>query len=69
MEQLAMTEPRHSVDEVAKPLGAAQASLYRRIEGRGLPAPKIGRLWKSKLAEVGVWVRAGGAEHREEATA
>jgi excisionase family DNA binding protein len=69
MEQLAMTEPWPSVDEVAKHLGVAQASICRWIEGRGLPAHKIGRLWKAKLAEVGVWVRAGGAERREKATA
>jgi excisionase family DNA binding protein len=69
MEQLAMTEPWSSVDEVAKHLGVAQDSIYRWIGGRGLPAHKIGRLWKFKLSEVDVWVRAGGAEGRGKATA
>lgn len=55
-----MTEPWSSVDEVAKHLGVAQDSIYRWIEGRGLPAHKIGRLWKFKLSEVDAWVRAGG---------
>ncbi len=64
-----MTEPWSSVDEVAKHLGVAQDSIYRWIEGRGLPAHKIGRLWKFKLSEVDVWVRAGEAEAREKATA
>jgi transposase len=32
MEQLAMTEPWSSVDEVAKHLGVEQDSIYRWIE-------------------------------------
>jgi excisionase family DNA binding protein len=69
MEQLAMTEPWSSVDEVAKHLGVAQDSIYRWIEARGLPAHKIGRLWKFKLSEVDEWVRAGGAEGGEKPAA
>jgi excisionase family DNA binding protein len=69
MEQLAMTEPWSSVDEVAKHLGVAQDSIYRWIEARGLPAHKIGRLWKFKLSEVDEWVRAGGAEGGEKTAA
>lgn len=64
-----MMEPWPSVDEVAKHLGVAQDSIYRWIEGRGLLAHKIGHLWKFKLAEVAVWVRAETAERREKATA
>lgn len=52
-----MTEPWASVDEVAKHLGVAKDSIYRWIEKRGLPAHKIGRLWKFKLSEVDDWVR------------
>jgi excisionase family DNA binding protein len=62
-----MTEPWSSVDEVAKHLGVAQDSIYRWIESRGLPAQKIGRLWKFKLSEVDAWVRAGRAGAGEEA--
>jgi len=60
-----MTEPWSSVDEVAKHLGVVQDSIYRWIEARGLPAHKIGRLWKFKLSEVDEWVRAGGTEGGE----
>lgn len=60
--RLEMMEPWSSVDEVAKHLGVAQDSIYRSIEGRGLPAHKIGRLWKFKLSEVDEWVCAGCAE-------
>jgi len=56
-----MTEPWASVDDVAKHLGVVKDSIYRWIESRGLPAHKIGRLWKFKLSEVDAWVRAGGS--------
>jgi excisionase family DNA binding protein len=54
-------EPWVSVDEVAKHLGIAKDTVYRWIEGCGLPAHRVGRLWKFKLTEVDGWVRAGGA--------
>jgi excisionase family DNA binding protein len=54
-------EPWVSVEDVAKHLGVAKDSVYRWIEGRKLPAHKIGRLWKFKLSEVDGWVRAEGA--------
>ena len=61
-----MTEPWSSVDDVSKHLGVAQDSIYRWIEARGLPAHRIGRLWKFKLSEVDAWVRAGGTDGGEE---
>jgi excisionase family DNA binding protein len=54
-------DPWISADEIAKHLGVAKDSVYRWIEGRGLPAHKIGRLWKFKLSEVDDWVRTHGA--------
>ena len=56
------TEPWVSVEHVANHLGVAKDSVYRWIDHKGLPAHKIGRLWKFKLSEVDDWVRAGGAE-------
>ena len=53
-----MAEAWVSVDEVAKHLGVAKDSIYRWIEHKGLPAHKIGRLWKCQLSEVDAWVRA-----------
>jgi len=50
-----------SVEVVADHLGVAKESIYRWIEGRSLPAHRIGRLWKFKLSEVDEWVRAGSA--------
>ncbi len=62
-----MAEPWASVEDVAKHLGVAKDSVYRWINHRGLPAHKIGRLWKFKLSEVDAWVRAGGVDAPDDA--
>ena len=60
------TEPWVSVEDVAKHLGVARDSVYRWIESRGLPAHKVGRIWKFKLSQVDAWVEAGGAKADEQ---
>jgi len=40
--------------------------VYRWIETKGLPACKLGRLWKFKLSEVDQWVRDREAETRQD---
>ena len=62
---LMTNEPWVSVDDLAKHLGVAKDSVYRWIDHKGLPAHKIGRLWKFKLSEVDDWVRDGGASGDE----
>jgi excisionase family DNA binding protein len=54
-------EPWISVDAVASHLSVAKDSIYRWIEHKGLPAHRVGRLWKFKVSEVDEWIRAGGA--------
>lgn len=54
-------QPWVSVEDVARHLGVSHDTVYRWIEGKGLPAHKVGRLWKVKLADVDEWVRSGGA--------
>ena len=49
------------VEDVAKHLGVNKASVYRWIEKMGLPAHRVGRLFRFKISEVDDWVRAGGA--------
>jgi excisionase family DNA binding protein len=61
-----MTEPWASVEDVAKHIGVAKDSIYRWIEHRGLPAHKIGRLWKFKLSEVDEWIRIGADAPEDE---
>jgi excisionase family DNA binding protein len=55
-----MTDDRWlSVEEIAEHLGVTKDSVYRWIEKRGLPAHKLGKLWKFKKDEVDAWVRSG----------
>ena len=51
-----MSEPWVSAEEVAAHVGVRKDSIYRWIEHRGLPARKIGKLWKLKLSEVDAWI-------------
>lgn len=54
------SEPWVSVEQAASHLGVKKISVYRWIETRGLPARKIGKLWKLKLSDVDAWVRHDG---------
>ena len=56
-----MPERWVSVQEVADHLGINKDTVYKWIDTRGLPAHKVGRLWKFQLGEVDAWVRSGGA--------
>lgn len=51
-------EPWVSIDVVAAHVGVRKDSIYRWIERRGLPATKVGKLWKLKLSEVDAWMRS-----------
>ncbi len=45
------------VDDVATYLAVAKDSVYRWIDERGLPAYRVGRLFRFKLSEIDEWVR------------
>jgi excisionase family DNA binding protein len=65
--ELRMTDDRWlSVEEISVHLGVAKDSIYRWIERRGLPAHKVGKLWKFKKAEVDAWVRSGEGQESDE---
>ena len=51
-----------TAEQVADHLGVVKDTVYRWRERKGLPAHKIGRLWKFQLSEVDEWVRAAGAD-------
>lgn len=62
-------EPWVSVDQIAEHLGVTRDSIYRWIDSKGLPAHRVGRLWKFQVSEVDDWVRADGAdEHSNHST-
>jgi excisionase family DNA binding protein len=46
-----------SVEETCEHLGVSRDTVYRWIADRGMPAQRIGRLWKFKLSEVDGWAR------------
>ncbi len=50
-----------SVDEICQYLGISNDTVYRWIERQGMPAHRMGRLWKFKKDEVDGWVKDGGA--------
>jgi excisionase family DNA binding protein len=50
-----------SVDDICKYLGVSKDTIYKWIDRGGMPAHRVGRLWKFKKEEVDDWVRAGGA--------
>ncbi len=52
------------VEDVAAHLGVNKDSVYRWIDKMGLPAHRLGRLFRFKLSEVDEWVRAGGASDK-----
>lgn len=56
------TEPWVTAEQVALHLGVARATAWRWRERKGLPAHKIGGLWKFQLSKVDEWVRAGSAD-------
>lgn len=51
-----------SVDEIVEYLGVSRDTIYAWIAERGLPAHRVGRLWKFKKDAVDAWVQSGGAD-------
>jgi len=56
-----------SVDEISTHLGISRDTVYKWIDRKGMPAHRVGRLWKFKKDEVDDWVRAGGASKGNQA--
>lgn len=54
-----MNERWYSLEEIAKYLGVTKDTIRNWIKKTDIPAHKIGRLWKFKLAEVDDWVKSG----------
>ena len=50
-----------SVEEIAAYLGIKRDTVYKWVSKKGMPAHKVGRLWKFRQEEVDEWVRSGGA--------
>lgn len=48
-----------SVEEICKYLGVSKDTVYKWIDVGGMPAHRLGRLWKFRKDEVDCWVRSG----------
>jgi len=54
-------ESWHTMEELTKYLQVSRESVLEWIAERGLPAHKLGRLWRFKYSEIDEWIRSGGA--------
>lgn len=54
-----MDDPWLSVEQISEHLGVKGETIYKWISRHGLPAHKVGKLWKFKVSEVDDWVRSG----------
>jgi len=51
-----MKERLLSVGEICKYFGISRDTVYKWIETKGLPAYRLGRLWKFKQKDVDEWL-------------
>ncbi len=51
-----------TLKEVQAYLVVGRETILQWIAKRGMPAYKVGKLWKFKLSEVDDWIRSGGAD-------
>lgn len=56
-----MSEPWLSAEDLATHLGVTKDSVYAWIANKGMPAHRVGRLWRFQVSEVDTWVPRGGA--------
>ncbi len=55
-----------SLQEACNYLGVKRHTIIRWIEQRGMPASKVGKLWRFKTADIDEWVKKGGASDERE---
>jgi excisionase family DNA binding protein len=55
-----------SINEITDHLGVSNDTVYKWIDKYGMPAHRMGRLWKFKKDDVDGWVKAGGTINKSE---
>ncbi len=51
-------EPWVGITEVAAHLGVSKDTVYRWVDTHGLPARRVGRLFRFRLSQVDEWVES-----------
>ena len=59
---MASEEPWVGIADVATHLGVAKDTVYRWVDTQGLPAHRVGRLFRFRLSQVDEWVESS-ADH------
>ena len=55
-----------SLQEVCYYLGVKRHTVMQWIVHRGIPASKVGKLWRLKIADIDEWFKKGGASDEPE---
>lgn len=55
-----------SLQEVCDYLGVKRHTVMRWIDQRGMPASKVGKLWRFKTVDIDEWIKKGGASDEQE---
>jgi excisionase family DNA binding protein len=50
-----------TVEDLMEYLTVKRDTLYKWIDRNGLPAHKVGRLWRFQKSEIDEWVKSGKA--------
>lgn len=59
-----ITDRWYSLKEICEYLGVSRDTIFKWIDTKAMPAHRMGRLWKFKIAEVDEWIKAGSAAER-----
>lgn len=54
----------YSMAEICEYLGVSRDTAIKWININGMPAHKIGRLWKFKTDEIDEWVKSSGVTEK-----
>ena len=55
------TESWATLQEVTEHLKVSEDTIHRWMVNRGMPAHRVGRVWRFKLTEIDTWVRDGAS--------
>ena len=59
---MASDEPWVGIPEVAAHLHVSKDTVYRWVDTQGLPAHRVGRLFRFRLSHIDAWVQNRGGD-------